>query len=297
MSTQIVTPAWTVDGWSGNYVDDNGVTWFVSDDKGWFEPVQDRLFDMDKPASDGTYSAPNLDASRVITLTGWARAPDPVAADVARNKFNSLCKRGHLFPLVVEEPVAIRTAMVKRAGGNLRNTGVSQFEFQLILLAPDPRKYSSTVHSASTGLAIDAPGGIKWGGPAGSTGVEWGGPAGSTGVVWQTGAAENGVIQITNDGSEDTPIVFTIAGPVTSPIITRTDTGESLRWNGTVATGSQLVINTGTGSVLLDNGNQRPLLTRADFFLAPPGTIDVLFSAPSPSPTALLTATWPDAWI
>lgn len=297
MSTLSVRPAWTVDGWSGNYVDDDGVDWVVHQDQGWFEPVEERLFDSDKPADHGTYSAPNLDSSRVITLTGYAKAPDLITADRARNRFSALCKRGHLFQLLVEEPVVDKTAQVKRAGGNVRNTRPHQFDFQLILVAPDPRKYSAVLHSKSTRLAQDAPGGIQWNGAAGSTGVQWGGPAGTTGLVYQTGAGETGVMQLTNAGTADTPIAFTITGPVTNPIIVRTDTGQTIRWNGTVPTGSILQIDTGTGAVLLNSGNQRPLLTRADFFTIPAqSVIDVAFQAPAPSPTAELTAVWADAW-
>lgn len=297
MSTLSVRPAWTVDGWSGNYRDDNGVDWVVNEDAGWFEPVAPRLFDSDKPADHGTYSSPSLDSSRVITLTGYATAPDPSTADQARNQFSALCRRGHLFQLLVEEPVIDKMAMVKRAGGNLRPTRPHQFDFQLILVAPDPRKYSALVHTKSTKLAQDAPGGIQWNGAAGSTGVVWNGPAGTTGVQYQTGVGENGVMQLANDGTADTPIVFTVAGPVDNPIITRTDTGETLQWTGSVPSGSLLVIDTATGSVLLDNGNQRPLLTKVDFFTIPPGDqIDVAFQAPTPSPTAQLTAAWSDAW-
>lgn len=297
MSILSVRPAWNVDGWSGNYIDDNGVDWVVNLDQGWFEPVEERLFDVDKPADDGCYSSPNLDSSRVITLTGYAKAPDPVTADRARNRFNALCKRGHLHQLLVEEPVVDKTAMVKRAGGNARNTRPTQFEFQLILIAPDPRKYAAVLRSASTKLAQDAPGGIQWNGPAGNTGVQWNGPAGTTGLQYQTGAGENGVMQLTNDGTADTPIVFTVAGPVTNPTIIRTDTGETIQWTGTVPTGAFLQIDTGTGAVLLNGGNQRPLLTAADFFVIPgESVIDVAFQSPTPSPTAELTAVWADAW-
>jgi hypothetical protein len=296
MSTQIVRPAWKVDGWAGNYVDDNGVVWFVSQDAGWFEAVEDRVFSTDKPADDGIYSSPNLDAARVINLTGCCKAPDKASLDSARNQFNALLKGGHLFPLLVEEPVVDKTAMVKRAGGRAIPKTSREFDWQLIMTAPDARKYAATAKTASTPLAQDAPGGIQWDGPAGGTGVRWNGPAGTTGLSYQTGNGQNGVIQISNDGTADTPVTLTIAGPVDVPSVIRTDTGETITWNGTVAAGATLVIDTGTGSVLLNGSNQRPLLTRADFFVIPPGVVDVLFQSPTPSPTALLTATWADAW-
>lgn len=297
MSILSVKPAWHVDGWSGNYIDDNGVDWVVNDDKGWFDPVGERVFDSDKPTGDGTYSAESFDTARVITLTGYARAPNAVAADNARNQFNALLKRGHLHQLVVEEPVTDKTAYVKRVDGNLRNTRPNQFDFQLIMLAPDPQKYAATVSTVSTGLAQDAPGGIQWNGSAGSTGIQWGGPTGSTGVQYQTGSGVTGVMQLLNEGTGDAPVRFVITGPVTTPSIVNTGTGETLTYGGTIATGQTLVIDTGTGEVTLDGADRRSFLTAVDFFLLPPGEItEVAYRSPSPSPTAQLSAIWQYAW-
>lgn len=297
MSTRIVTPAWNVDGWSGNYTDDQGVIWFVDQETGWFDGTDSRTFDADRVNAGGSYSSPSLDAVRVITLTGYAEAPSPSAAERARNQINAVCRRGHLHQLLVEEPVTSKTAMVKRGGGKATPYKPRCFYFQLILIAPDPFKYSAETSTASTHLAQDAPGGTLWNGPAGSTGTPWNGPAGSTGVVWQTDVGQNGIMQLVNNGTADTPIQFTIAGPVKNPAIVRTDTGEAIEWTGNIPSGSVLQIDTGTGSVLLNNGNQRPLITRADFFTIPAGSsINVAFQATQPSPTALLTAVWADAW-
>lgn len=297
MTSIITKPVWHVDGWSGNVVDDNGVDWFVNQDSGWFDAADVRVFDEDKVNGDGTYSSPSLGSSRVITLAGYAQAPTPEAAEWARNQINALCRRGHLFPLLVEEPVIDKTAMVKRAGGRATPHKASKFDFQLILVAPDELKYSVALHTAGTGLALDAPGGVQWGGPTGTTGVRWGGPTGSTGLVYQSGSGENGVVDLVNNGTADAPITFSVVGPVVSPSITRTDTGESIDWPGTVPAGSVLEIHTGRGSVRLNGGNQRPLLTSADFFTVPAGSsIEVAFRSPTPSPTAQLVAVWPDAW-
>lgn len=297
MSTQIVRPAWHVDGWSGNYIDDHGVVWFVEADDGWFEPVEERTFDADNPTRGGTYSSPNLDASRVITLTGVAKAPDLIKADRARNQFNALLKRGHLFQLLVEEPVVDKVAMVKRAGGNAAKKTSTEFAWQLILTAPDPQKYAASVSTVTVGLAQDAPGGIQWGGPAGSTGIRWGGPTGSTGVQYQTGSGEAGVAQLLNEGTGDAPIRFVIAGPVVTPSIVNTLTGDTLTYGDTLTTGQTLVIDTGTGEVTLDGADRRSLLTAVDFFTLPPGEVtDVAFRSPSPSPTAELAAIWQHAW-
>lgn len=297
MSAQIVKPCWHVDGWSGNYIDDFGTVWFVETDEGWFEPVDERLFESDNPTRDGAYSSPNLDTSRVITLTGWCKAPDIVAGDRARNQFNALLKRGHLFQLVVEEPVVDKVAMVKRAGGNATKRGPAEFAWQLILTAPDPQKYAASASTATLGLAEDAPGGVQWNGPAGTTGVQWGGPAGSTGVQYQTGVGETGVAQLLNDGTGDSPIRFVITGPVVTPSIVNNNTGDTITYGGTLATGQTLTIDTGTGEVALDGADRRSALTRVDFFTLPPQeVVEVAFRSPFSSPAAELAAIWQHAW-
>lgn len=281
-----------------------GCYWVVDDPVGWESGSSPRSARTPKPAADGVYRGPNWRAEKIYVLNGWVQVPDEPAALQVRDRLAAVCGNEQiLYPLRHTDARSgeDRVAFVELDGEpfvRIRyDLSPLQVDFSLQFAAPDPLRYSATLNSASTPLVQDAPGGVQWDGSAGGTGVQWGGPAGTTGVQWETSSGENGVIALENVGTGAAPIVFSIHGPVTTPIIERTDTGETLQWDGTVPTGSVLEINTGTGSVLLDNGNQRPNLSRADFFTIPPqSSIEVAFRAPSPSPTAQLFAVWPHAW-
>jgi hypothetical protein len=237
---------WDVDGWVGGSTDADGVVWFVAESEGWFGPPGVRTSEEDKPAGDGIYSSRSYKTARVVSMTGYCQAPTEALASKARDRFNALLGDGLLHWLTVTEPVEVRTALVRRSGGNLSPIRSKSFDFQLITTAPDPRKYSTTTHAASTGLATAAPGGVQWNGSSGTTGVQWNGPAGTTGVVWQSGSGATGTMTLTNLWSADTPILFSITGPVINPRLTNLTTQQVIRWEGTVNTGQTLTIDTGT---------------------------------------------------
>lgn len=295
---------WTIDTLTfGTTVD--GCYWVVDDPVGWESGSSPRSARTPKPTADGSYRGPNWRAEKVYVLNGWVDVPDEVSALRVRDQLAAVCGNEQiLYPLRHTDARSgeDRVAFVELDGEPFVRIRYDQrpltVEFSLQLAAPDPQRYSATLYSKTTKLAADAPGGVQWNGPAGTTGIEWNGPSpGNTGVRWQDGAGENGVVSLTNKGTGYSPVILQVAGPVLTPIIERTDTGEVIQWGGTVPAGSVLEVNTGTGSVRLDGGNQRPLLVRADFFKIPPdATIDVAFRSPTPSPTAQLTAVWPDAW-
>lgn len=297
------TEQWTIDTLTfGTTVD--GCYWVVDDPVGWESGSSPRSARTAKPAANGSYRAPNWRAEKIYVLNGWVQVPDEAAALRVRDQLAAVCGDEQiLYPLRHTDSRSgeDRVAYVELDGEPFitvrYNLSPLQVDFSLQFAAPDPLRYSATLNTKTTRLQADAPGGVQWNGPAGTTGVQWNGPAGTTGVQWQSGSGENGVLELENLGTGAAPIVFSIHGPVTTPIIERLDTGDMLQWDGTVPAGSVLEINTGTGSVLLNNGNQRPNLSRADFFTIPPkSSIQVAFRAPSPSPTAELVAVWPHAW-
>lgn len=295
---------WTIDGATFGTTDADDCYWVVDAVTGWESGATPRSARTAKPAASGSYRAPNWRNEKVYVLAGYVDVPDVIAALRVGDQLRALCGNEQLlYPLRHTDSRSgeDRMAFVELDDEPLVRVRYDrsplQVDFSLQFAAPDPQRYSAILNTASTRLARDAPGGIQWGGPTGTTGVQWGGPAGTTGVVWQSGSGENGVFVLTNDGTGYAPITFSIHGPVTNPIIERTDTGETIEWTGTVPDGSVLEIDTGTGSVTLNGGNQKPNLARADFFTIPPrSSIDVAFRAPAPSPDAELVAVWPHAW-
>lgn len=307
MTTPLATDVevWTVDGIAFGSVIDDSLGSIVDEVTGWDEGTEPRSARTVRPSAAGSYRGPNWKSERIVTIAGWVDVPDEIAALAVKDRITAICSDPYslyTFRHTDARSGEDRYALVELDGRPLASVQFGdrplRVDFSLQFAAVDNRKYDTQALTASTLLAQDAPGGIQWGGPAGSTGVQWGGPAGSTGLVYQTASGETGTLLLTNPGTAPAPIVFTISGGlVVTPSITVASDGRALEYGPTVPAGSVLEIDTGTGRVTLDGGNQRPNMTRADFFEIPPrSSLEVVFRSPTPSPSAELTAVWHPAW-
>lgn len=300
MTTTIVKPTWSVDGWTGNTIDDSGTHWFARRDSGWFGPVGVRASSTDRPAGDGAYTGDNRRTSRVITLEGFCKSSTTQLADDALDLFNALLGDGQLHQLVVEENNRTLTAMVRLADGtNIERLTPRRSDWQLVLVAPDPRKYGTDTRTTSTGLATTAPGGVPWNGPAG-LGLPWNGTTGTTGVAWQTGSGSTGVVSASNAGNAPAPVTLlmtAVSENLVNPRAVDIVSQKVVSYAGTVPAGSVLAINTDTGTVLLDGANRGPL-ARVDQITVPRhGQIALEFTATSPAPSASLQVQVRDTYI
>jgi len=302
--TVITKPTFAVDGWTANTVDANGVDWFCNGMEGWFGPVGVRSFDIDRPASNGSYSSPSLRTPRVIALSGLCTAPSSDEIYAAMDVFNSLLSDGQLHELVVEEPTrSFRTLVKLGSNPQLGELNARQFDWQLVLVAPDPRKYSAVEHAAPIGLGVPPSGGVLWNGSAGSTGVEWNGPSNNSGVVWQADTGVPGIVTVTNNGTADAPLSFafeTASGSVVLPGVRNVQTNQKLTYNGTITPGQDLVISSSTegGSVTLDGVNMGPALSSAQWFSIPKqSSVDLEFTSAGYEPSATMTVRWRDTYI
>jgi hypothetical protein len=292
----IALPTWTVDGWAGNTIDVYGVSWVVTKDAGWFGGLGVRRSDADKPASHGIYTTPPLRTSRVITLEGGCFATSPSASEAALDRINAVLSDGALKTLTVVGLTATRLAAVNLGSVQAERISPLAFDWQLSMVADDPRKLSSVASTNSVGLPSSGSGGVLWNGPAGSTGTPWNGPAGSTGVAWAATGTNGQMVLDNTAGTAPADVLFTITdsgGALANPKITRLDTGQALAYGTTLAQGDTLTLDTGSGAALLNGINRGALLTQADFFQIPPrATITVGFTAGSSDSTALLAAQW-----
>lgn len=119
-----------------------------------------------------------------------------------------------------------------------RFTGGWQKQFQLALVAADPRIYSSTLNTqtvtASTGGAA---GGIGF-----DLGFDWNfGPATVTGQMF-----------VENQGNAETFPVYTITGPGTNPVVYNARTGKNIVLFTTLNAGETLVIDSLNRTVLFN---------------------------------------------
>lgn len=278
-----------------NQTDADGVEWFGDLTEGWYETVGDRLSMQDKSAAAGSYDGRSYGMARTMVLEGAVSAPTRDLADRSLSRFAGLWAGGLLVPMVVSEPAGSFRLMVRKATKpSVKRINATQWTYQLSVVAPDGLKYAADLSTLSTGLVSDAPGGVQWGGPAGTTGVQWGG----AGVVWQSGNGASGTVTLSNPGTADTPIRFVVSGLAPGPSIVDVTRDNTITFPDNVALGSQLVIDTGTRYVALDGANRRPQLTAAGFFSIPAeSSIEVAFRAPTPSLSALLSAAWRPAWL
>lgn len=112
------------------------------------------------------------------------------------------------------------------------------------LFATDPRKYAQTTTTLTTGLA-SVSGGMTFN---------------ATFPLSFGATGGGGTVNATNAGNFQTPLTFTISGPVTNPIIDNLTTGQSLLFVITLASTDTLVISgagTSACSILLNQTASR----------------------------------------
>lgn len=266
--------------------------------KGWYEAPTLRTAFAPQAFAAGSYYSPAYSDHRTVALTVRIVAPNRGKFIAAERALNGLCSDPNtLYTLQVDDDSGSLYCLVQRSTEILRKpVGSRAGDFSLSLVAPDPRLLDVVLQSATTQMAQPGNGGVPWNGPAGTTGTQWNGPTGTTGIAYgQPGPS--GIVTVGNtSGTAPADVLLTIQGPATNPTIITT--AGVIVYGGTLSASDVLVINTGTGSVLLNGANRRNLLTRAGFFQIPAGkTLGVSFSADLQNNTATLTAQWRTSYL
>lgn len=261
---------------------------------GIFDGAGVRLNQTPFPDFDGNQRSDSFDTAQTIVLNGWAIGASVAGTIASRRAFVSLFSGGRQQTLTITElDGSVLTCQVEKADIPRATPAISlEFDWQLTLLASDPRKYLPA-SSSSTGLPTSS-GGIDYTG-GGSTGEDYTG-AGGEGIDYGT-AGLSGLIQLANPGTAEAWPTFTFKGP--------TDTGKTLVNPGAVSGGdtlaTTLVLVTGDALVItthplrrtvrLNGVPYRRFLTTAEWFSVPPGgSINVQFLGTSDSVTCQLVA-------
>ncbi len=279
--------------------DSNGVGRIVTKLDGWYDTPKLRTAYTPLPFAAGSVYTPAYIDHRVMVLDGVLTTTDPAVLIRARRSLGGLCNDpNQLYTLQVDDEVGSLFCLVQRSTEILSKSPDGMIaNFSVSLTAPDPRLLDVTLQSAVTQMAQPGSGGVAWNGPApGTTGTQWNGPTGTTGIAWgQPGPS--GIVTVDNTaGTAPADVLLTIQGPVTNPTIITT--AGVIVYGGPLSVSDVLVINTGTGSVLLNGANRRNLLTRAGFFQIPSGkTLGVSFSADLQNSSASLTAQWRNSYL
>lgn len=265
----------------------------VSKVEGWYDSPAMRSAYTARPAGSGSFFAPAFQDARTLTVTGRVAAIDRASLLQRMRQINGLCLDPRsLFEFRVDDTLGTLTTQVQRSSDVAWSelNEVTQ-DYQVTFTAPDPRKLVLDPSSVVTLMAQPGAGGVVWNGPIGGTGTRWNGVAGITGVEYSQ-PTDTGTITLDNlSGNASADVLLTIQGPILNPRVS-TAFGV-IQYMGDLAANDKLVINTGTGSVLLNESNRRSLLSRADFFQIPPASVlNVMFSGDLENNTALLTALW-----
>lgn len=285
----------TLDGVGLNNLGSTDPTMLVNDISGWYGAPAKKTSYTALPFGQGSYYAPAYDASRTITIAGTVVSQDPARLIHQQRILNGLCRDPNtLAQLRVDDAAGALYTGVQRSG-ELLVTRLHDLAltYSMALTAPDPRLFDVNTQSTSTPMAQGGTGGVAWNGPSpGSTGTRWNGPApGVTGTSWGQ-PSSTGFVTLDNTlGNAYADILFTIVGPVQLPAVSTAT--NWIRYNGSLAANDVLTINTGSGAVLLNGVNRRPLLTQAQFFQIPAGqSIAVRYTADVQNSTSYMTATW-----
>lgn len=283
----------TTDGqieWRGTLLG-AGTMWRLTGLSGWLDLPDFRGDDQPRPSRHGAFPNASLMSKRVVQATFLTKGVSLSGFPAGVAALQTLTAPTES---PVEEPLVIQlngqkwlcnARLKKRALPVDKQYAVGYATLALQWEATDPKLYSPALHTLSTGLASAATTGLPF--PLVAP-LDFGsGPIGGF------------LNSVTNAGWVASWPQFSIAGPVTGPVITNHDTGERLLFNPAfvVTAGQTLTIDTDLRQVAL-NGVQSngQLFTRGWFPLLPgvPTRIDFA-QVGTYDPAALLTVSWRDA--
>lgn len=264
-------------------VDSAGIAWHLQELEGWDAPEMRSQY-SEREADHGAWASPVYLSQRPITLAGKIEAPDLATLDAAVDQLLAAASLTDTTLIVYESTP--KQATVRRSGKPLvRPITDTIAAYSLLVTAADPRRYSTTLQTQSTGLAS----------------ITGGMSLPITLPLSITAGTASGQITLSNVGTFPTRPIFTIDGPVSDPIITvqyPDTTVRQLTYSDDIALGDELVINTDAHTAVLNGTVSRRRYLSGQWPEIPAGaTVTVQWTASSYDAAALLTGTCRSAWI
>lgn len=259
--------------------DANGTWWLI---KGWdgMDGVATVGQTVQKSGDHGTFATPQFYGARLLTLTVQATAQTQALRDVARAYVQQAFPVSDLATLRWDEPVPVQ--MNIRRTGKIAETYMTLADvvFSIPLVAPDPRKYSTVLHTATANQASAAAGLAPPLTPPLTL------PAGAPAMA----------VSCTNAGSFETRPLVTITGPITAPAVVNQVTGQTVSFSGLTLAATDVLAVDFNGPQALLNGVYRPADTTSSWWVMPPGTTGIAVTGTT-SVGSTMTVAWRDAWI
>lgn len=269
-------------GFVADYDDTSRVTTNLA---GWTDgaPVAPGI--VDKAQQAGGWDGTGFLRPRPITLSGGVVGVDRADALSVADDLTSLVPQV-LYELVVEDASGPRSSMVRLTSpAVLAWLNDRAFRYEITMTAPDPLKYGPPTF-ASTGLAASG---------------------GGAGLVYPLaypldyGAVPGvipGAVSLANVGSAAYWPRLRIDGPVPNPVVTLVETGDWVRYGGTVAEGQWLDVDCANRRVLL-NGQvsvRQRVSSSGSWLAVPPGGGSLSWTADAATTATLGVWGYQGAW-
>jgi hypothetical protein len=267
----LITAPWQVEwrgvlwGWPATTVGVTGLS-------GWLDLPGTRGGNSDRPGRHGSIPGQKRLGERVIEVELTADSFADPGALALLQAATALDEDPAEEPLVMwqgtDQPQLVMARLDKRAIPTDQEWSVGDHRATLQWVASDPRRYSVTEYSALVGLLGDA-GGSHLAFPLNFP-LDFG--AGTAGISQTV---------VVNGGKANSWPIFEIAGPVTGPIITNSDTGAQLVFDPefTIAGGQTVTVYTDARAVTLDGVPRADVLQVRGWFPVKPGSTRIAFSS------------------
>jgi hypothetical protein len=264
-------------------VDAAGVAWRIGADglQGW-DSAEVRSTVTQREAAHGAWMSPSYLGERVITLGGTIAAPDVGTADAANEQLLAAVPLDGFTTLTVWESTPKQAAVRQSGKPVVKWETDTVATWSLLVTAPDPRRYGTSLRSATVALPSTSGGLVLPAAPP-----------------WTLSAVTtSGFVQADNEGSITTYPTITIAGPVQHPTVTTRyvdGTTAALAYGADLAAGDVLTLDCLNHTATVGGASRRRYLS-GTWPQIPPGGCQLLFGAPVYNSTATLTASWRPAW-
>lgn len=247
---------------------------------GWRDLPEAQLSDSSRPQAHGDYPGSVFGGAIVVTFTFLLRGlpAEKLADQLTLERWTQLKPSGEEVWLAVNDGDGVwmrRARVIARSIPQDVHYSHAPLECSVQFLCADPRRYS---YDETTGSAVLA--------------------SGSGGLVYALdyplvyGTQSTGALTVSNDGTSDAPIVATFVGPLTNPRVTAP--GWALAFDITLAGGETLVVDTASGSALLNGTADRLSAISAssdpvDACVLPPGASALTLTASAGSGQVQIT--------
>lgn len=243
-----------------------------------------RMTERDHEGQDGGFVDAEFEKMRNLILEGQVIGNGSTVEAFLDTLKGEWSPRG-IVPLYFQHPgVTERLVNVKPIGvrydvNAIRRVGSADVQF--LCQAEDPRIYSSTLNSVNINQGTAITSGFAF-------------PLGFPFGFGATVSPEQATVNV--NGNRPTPVIITISGPVTDPVIYHDTTGSTMDFQLTVNTGETLVIDTYYRTAKLNGSlSRRAALQTPGWFFLQPGlnTLRYRASTAGGSPAVM---TYRDAW-